>query len=48
MTLAEKACGAAGLPLGRGVLVWTASEVRSHLEAQAYGRRWRGILLLAK
>jgi hypothetical protein len=32
-TLAEKACGAAGLPLGHGARVWTASEVRAHLEA---------------
>jgi tRNA A-37 threonylcarbamoyl transferase component Bud32 len=31
MTLAEKACGAAGLPLGCGARAWTASEVRVHL-----------------
>ena len=33
MTFAEKACGAASLPLGHGARVWTASEVRAHLEA---------------
>jgi len=33
MTLAEKACGAAGLPLGHGARVWTVSEVKTHLEA---------------
>jgi hypothetical protein len=40
MTLAEKACGAAGLPLGHGARVWTASEVRAHLEAHLPAGVW--------
>ena len=40
MTLAEKACGAAGLPLGTGVRVWTAAEVRAHLAAHLPAGVW--------
>lgn len=43
MTLAEKACGAAGLPLGHGARVWTASEVRTHLEAHLPEGVWAAL-----
>jgi hypothetical protein len=43
MTLAEKACGAAGLPLGHGARVWTASEVRAHLEAHLPAGVWAAL-----
>ena len=43
MTLAEKACGAAGLPLGHGARVFTASEVRAHLEAHLPAGVWAAL-----
>ena len=43
MTFAEKACGAASLPLGRGARVWTASEVRAHLEAYLPSGVWMAL-----
>ena len=43
MTLAEKACGAAGLPLGRGARVWTAAEVRAHLAAHLPAGVWAAL-----
>ena len=44
MTLAEKACGAAGLlPLGHGARVWTASEVRVHLEVHLSAGVWAAL-----
>jgi hypothetical protein len=43
MTLAEKACGAAGIPLGHGVRVFTASEVRAHLEAHLPAGVWAAL-----
>jgi hypothetical protein len=43
MTLAEKACGAAGFPLGHGARVWTASDVRAHLEAHLPAGVWAAL-----
>ena len=43
MTLAEKACGAAGLPLGHRARVFTASEVRAHLEAHLPAGVWAAL-----
>lgn len=43
MTFAEKACGAASLPLGRGARVWTASEVRAHLEEYLPSGVWTAL-----
>ena len=43
MTFAEKACGAASLPLGHGARVWKASEVRAHLEAHLPSVVWMAL-----
>jgi hypothetical protein len=43
MTFAEKACGAASLPLGHGSRVWMASEVRVHLEAHLPASVWMAL-----
>ena len=43
MTLAEKACGTASLPLGHGARVWTAAEVRAHLGAHLPPGVWTAL-----
>ena len=43
MTLAEKACGAASLPLGHGARVWMSGEVRAHLTAHLPAGVWAAL-----
>ena len=43
MTLAEKACGSAGLLLGHGGRSWSAAEVRSHLAAHLPPDVWAAL-----
>jgi len=39
----RRACGAASLPLGHGVRMWMASEVRAHLEARLPTGVWAAL-----
>ena len=43
MNVAEKACGAASLPLGHGARVWMSGEVRAHLMAHLPAGVWAAL-----
>jgi serine/threonine protein kinase len=43
MTLAQKACGDSGLPVGYRAKVWTEAEVRAHLGRHLPGQVWAAL-----